>query len=447
MSSASVYVLDISVLLHSPDALYDFPEKEVVLPVSILDALDLLKLDLGEKGRTAKLVSHMLDECRQYGSLAEGVRLPNGGKLRIELSIPEAGSIPYSLNSKNFSNRVLAVAWMLNQKNKDLVFVSQDENLRTKANTLNVSTISYAGHKKDDSCLYSGMRTYEVSKQKLRKLSQHSLILAEDVFSEQDEKFEFYPNQGLLLHSSEVPEEDILAIYNHGNKNFEAVAKEQGVWGIRPRNPEQRQALALLMNPKISVVTLSGKAGTGKTLLALAVGLQQMMVDNLFARMLVSRPIFPMGRDLGFLPGDTQEKLAPWMQPIFDNLELLINNTAAKKGSKRNSYQELMDRGMLVVEPLTYIRGRSIPQQYMIVDEAQNLTPHEMKTIVTRVGEGTKIVLTGDPNQIDNTDVNLSSNGLSTLVERFKDSPLAGHVRFKNVERSALAELAATVLW
>jgi PhoH-like ATPase len=135
------------------------------------------------------------------------------------------------------------------------------------------------------------------------------------------------------------------------------------------------------------------------------------------------------------------------MQPIFDNLELLINNTAAKKGSKRNSYQELMDRSMLVVEPLTYIRGRSIPQQYMIVDEAQNLTPHEMKTIVTRVGEGTKIVLTGDPNQIDNTDVNLSSNGLSTLVERFKDSPLAGHVRFKNVERSALAELAATVLW
>ena len=182
MSSASVYVLDISVLLHSPDALYDFPEKEVVLPVSILEALEMLQRDLGEKGRAAQSVSQMLDDCRQYGSLAEGVCLPNGGKLRIELSEPEAGTIPYSLNLKSLTNRVLTVAWMLNQKNKDLVFVSQDENLRTKANTLNVSTISYAGHKKDDSCLYSGMRTYEVSKQKLRKLSQHSLILAEDVF-------------------------------------------------------------------------------------------------------------------------------------------------------------------------------------------------------------------------------------------------------------------------
>ena len=446
MSQASVYVLDISVLLQSPDALYDFPEKEVVLPVSILEALEMLQLDLGEKGRAAQSVSQMLDECRQYGSLAEGVCLPNGGKLRIELSEPEAGTIPYSLNLKSLTNRVLAVAWMLNQKNKDLVFVSQDENLRTKANTLSVPTISHEGRRKDDSSLYSGMRRYAVSKQKLRRFSQQDSIVAEEVFSEQEENVEFYPNQGLLLNSPEVPDEDVLVIYNSGKKKFEPVAKEQGVWGIRTRNPEQRLALALLMNPKISVVTLSGKAGTGKTLLSLAVGLQQMMVDNIYTRMLVSRPIFPMGRDLGFLPGDTQEKLAPWMQPIFDNLELLIKNTASKKSAKRDSYQELMDRGMLVVEPLTYIRGRSIPNQHMIVDEAQNLTPHEMKTIVTRVGEGTKIVLTGDPSQIDNTDVNLSSNGLSTLVERFKDSPLAGHVRFSRVERSALAELAATVL-
>ena len=446
MSYTSIYVLDVSVILQTPDVLFDFPEKEIVLPVSILDALDLLKTDLGDKGRTAQLFSEILDDCRQYGNLAEGISLPNGGKLRIELAEPDSGSIPYSLNSKSFGNRALAVAWKLYQKNKDLVFVSQDENLRTKANTLCVPTIAHEGRRKDDSSLFSGLYRYEVSKQKLRKLSQQSLISPEEVFSEEQEKKEFYPNQGLLLSSPDVPEEDVLATYNFGKKKFENVSKEQGVWGIRPRNPEQRLALALLMNPKISVVTLSGKAGTGKTLFALAVGLQQMMVENIYERMLVSRPIFPMGRDLGFLPGDTQEKLAPWMQPIFDNLELLINNTASKKSAKRDSFHELMDRGMLVVEPLTYIRGRSIPNQYMIVDEAQNLTPHEMKTIVTRVGEGTKIVLTGDPNQIDNSDVNLSSNGLSTLVERFKDSPLAGHVRFTSVERSALAELAATVL-
>ncbi len=446
MNLPSVYVLDISVLLYTPDAIFDFPMKEVLLPVSILDALEPLRQDLGEKGRVANLVSKILDECRQLGNLVEGVSLPNGGKLRIELADPETEAIPFSFNSRNPSNRILAVAWLLSRENKDVVFVSRDENLRTKANTLNVPTISYKGRRRDDSNLYSGIHHCEVSKKKLRNLNQQSFISIEEVKSELDENIKFFPNQGLLLNNPEVPEEDVLAIYNQSKNKFLTVSKEQGVWGIRPRNLEQRLALALLVDPNISIVTLSGKAGTGKTLLALAVGLQQMMVDNIYSRMLVSRPIFPMGRDLGFLPGDTQEKLSPWMQPIFDNLELLINNTSEKKSSKRDSYQELMERGMLVVEPLTYIRGRSIPNQHMIVDEAQNLTPHEMKTIVSRAGDGTKIVLTGDPNQIDNTDVNLSSNGLSTLVERFKGSQLAGHVRFTSVERSALAELAANVL-
>ena len=446
MNLPSVYVLDISVLLYAPDAIFDFPMKEVLLPVSILDALEPLRQDLGEKGRVANLVSKILDECRQLGNLVEGVSLPNGGKLRIELADPETEAIPFSFNSRNPSNRILAVAWLLSRENKDVVFVSRDENLRTKANTLNVPTISYKGRRRDDSNLYSGIHHCEVSKKKLRNLNQQSFISMEEVQSELDENIKFFPNQGLLLNNPEVPEEDVLAIYNQSKNKFLTVSKEQGVWGIRPRNLEQRLALALLVDPNISIVTLSGKAGTGKTLLALAVGLQQMMVDNIYSRMLVSRPIFPMGRDLGFLPGDTQEKLSPWMQPIFDNLELLINNTSEKKSSKRDSYQELMERGMLVVEPLTYIRGRSIPNQHMIVDEAQNLTPHEMKTIVSRAGDGTKIVLTGDPNQIDNTDVNLSSNGLSTLVERFKGSQLAGHVRFTSVERSALAELAANVL-
>ena len=446
MNHPSVYVLDISVLLYTPDAIFDFPMKEVLLPVSILDALEPLRQDLGEKGRVANLISKILDECRQLGNLVEGVSLPNGGKLRIELADPETEAIPFSFNSRNPSNRILAVAWLLSRENKDVVFVSRDENLRTKANTLNVPTISYQGPRRDDSNLYSGIHHCEVSKKKLRNLNQQSFISIEEVKSELDENIKFFPNQGLLLNNPEVPEEDVLAIYNQSKNKFLTVSKEQGVWGIRPRNLEQRLALALLVDPNISIVTLSGKAGTGKTLLALAVGLQQMMVDNIYSRMLVSRPIFPMGRDLGFLPGDTQEKLSPWMQPIFDNLELLINNTSEKKSSKRDSYQELMERGMLVVEPLTYIRGRSIPNQHMIVDEAQNLTPHEMKTIVSRAGDGTKIVLTGDPNQIDNTDVNLSSNGLSTLVERFKGSQLAGHVRFTSVERSALAELAANVL-
>jgi len=446
MSDVPVCVLDISVLLYTPEALYDFPGKEVVLPICILEELDCIKMDLGEKGRSAKIITRMLDECRQLGSLSKGVRLPNGGKLRVELSEPDSGSLPYSPDFKHISNKVLAVTWTLFQKNREVVFVSQDENLRTKADILNVPTICYQGNRLDDSILYSGMHRFDVDKQKLRRLAKQSSISKEEVFSKQQQREEINPNEGLLLTSSEAPDEEVLATYNSEKGQFEQVSKEQGIWGIRARNPEQQLALVLLQNPKISVVTLSGKSGTGKTLLALAVGLQQMLVENIYSCMLASRPIFPMGRDIGYLPGDAQEKLAPWMQPIFDNLELLINNPASKSTTKRDSYHELMNRGMLIIEPLTYIRGRTIPNQYMIVDEAQNLTPHEMKTIVTRVGEGTKIVLTGDPNQIDNPDVNLSSNGLSTLVESFKESSMSGHVRFTSCERSPLAELAATLL-
>ena len=446
MCDVPVCVLDISVLLYTPEALYDFPDKEVVLPVCILEELDYIKMDLGEKGRSAQIITRMLDECRQLGSLSEGVCLPNGGKLRIDLSEPDTGSLPYSLNLKNTANKLLAVAWTLYQESKEVVFVSQDENLRTKANILNVPTICYQGNRLDDSILYSGMHRYEVDKQTLRRLAKLSSISKDELFSEHQQKEEINPNEGLLLSSSELPDEEVLATYNDEKKQFENVSKEQGVWGIRSRNPEQQLALALLQNPEISIVTLSGKSGTGKTLLALAVGLQQMLIGNIYSCMLASRPIIPMGRDLGYLPGDAQEKLAPWMQPIFDNLELLINNSDVRSSSKRDSYHELINKGMLVVEPLTYIRGRTIPNQYMIVDEAQNLSPHEMKTIVTRVGVGTKIVLTGDPNQIDNPDVNLSSNGLSRLVESFKESSISGHVRFTSCERSPLAELAAKLL-
>jgi PhoH-like ATPase len=237
MSHASVYVLDISVLLYTPEALYDFPEQEIVLPVCILDELDTLRQDLGEKGRAANLVSKMLDECSQLGNLVEGVRLPNGGKLRLELADPEAETIPYSLNSKSFSNRVLAVAWTLSRKNKNVVFVSHDENLRIKANTLNVPTIAYQGRRKDDSSLYSGIHRCEVSKKKLRSLSQQDLISPEEIQTELGENINIYPNQGLLLNCAEVPEEDVLAIYNQGKSKFVTVSKEQGVWGIRPRNP------------------------------------------------------------------------------------------------------------------------------------------------------------------------------------------------------------------
>jgi PhoH-like ATPase len=222
------------------------------------------------------------------------------------------------------------------------------------------------------------------------------------------------------------------------------VEEAKPLWGIGPRNKEQRFAIDLLLNDQIPLVTLVGKAGTGKTLLALAAGLHKVSDQQVYQRLLVTRPIFPMGRDIGFLPGELEEKLKPWMQPIFDNLELLLNLSYSNRG--HDAYRELVDQRILQIEALTYIRGRSIPSQYMIIDEAQNLTPHEVKTIITRAGENTKVILTGDPYQIDNPYIDSSSNGLTYVVERFKDQPLAGHMTLARGERSDLAEIAANVL-
>ncbi len=274
------------------------------------------------------------------------------------------------------------------------------------------------------------------------------------------EAIDRFHGQGWLDAPQGISPNEFITIIDNSNSSHSAVcrydnasgkivpvrkAPKEGVWSIFPRNMEQSFALDVLMDDSIKLVTLVGKAGTGKTLLAIAAGLQKVAEENIYNRLLVSRPVFPMGKDLGFLPGDIEEKLTPWMQPIFDNVELLISGHESEK-RRSKGYKELMAMGLLDIEPLTYIRGRSIPNQYLIVDEAQNLTPHEIKTIVTRVGEGTKIVLTGDPYQIDNPYVDSSSNGLTFLVEKFKGEKIAAHVTLTKGERSELAELAANLL-
>ena len=256
----------------------------------------------------------------------------------------------------------------------------------------------------------------------------------------------YHANQFVMLRDHDTPTRTALGRFDAKERKITQVRKMRDpVWGIRPRNREQHYALDLLLNDDIKLVTLVGKAGTGKTLLAIAAGLQKTVEESVYHKLLVSRPIFPLGRDIGFLPGGIEEKLNPWMQPIFDNVELLLGFSKAEKKAGR-TYHELIDLGYIQIEPLTYIRGRSIPNQYMIVDEAQNLTPHEVKTIITRVGDNTKIVLTGDPYQIDNPYVDSVNNGLTTVVERFKGEPVAGHVTLSKGERSQLAELAANVL-
>jgi PhoH-like ATPase len=257
----------------------------------------------------------------------------------------------------------------------------------------------------------------------------------------------YLPNQFITLAEAANPSHTAIGRYNAALQRLVPLIRstKDGVWGVHPRNREQQFAFDLLLNDEVQLVTLVGKAGTGKTLLAIAAGLGKAADEGVYSRLLVSRPVFPMGRDLGFLPGDVEEKLTPWMQPIFDNVELLLGSVE-ERGKRKRGYKELVDMGILEIEPLTYIRGRSIPKQYMIVDEAQNLTPHEIKTIITRAGEGTKIVLTGDPYQIDNPYVDSSSNGLAYVVEKFKGQAIAGHVTLSKGERSSLAELAANLL-
>jgi PhoH-like ATPase len=259
---------------------------------------------------------------------------------------------------------------------------------------------------------------------------------------------QLFPNQFMLLRNTANPSQTALSRFSKQKQVLvPIISVKHGVWGVNARNKEQQMALDLLLNDDIRLVSLVGKAGTGKTLLALAAGLDKAIETRAFARLVVSRPVFPLGKDIGFLPGDIEEKLKPWMQPIRDNLDFLMGTSAAAtRGKGRKDLQSLFDLGMIEVEPLTYIRGRSMPNQFLIVDEAQNLTPHEIKTIITRAGEGTKIVLTGDPYQIDNPYIDSSSNGLSYVVERFKEETIAGHITLIKGERSDLAELAATLL-
>jgi PhoH-like ATPase len=433
------FVLDTNVLLHDPYAVDHFADNEVIVPIYAIEEIDQFKRELSERGRNARLVTRYLDHLREAGGrLSDGVDTTHGGRLRVALT---SRSLPHNRRpeANKMDDLILAVALDEQQQAPDMpvIFVTKDVNLRIRADAMGLQAVNYTEEKVEIEELYAGFVEITVS--------------AEDVDG-------FYASGKLAAPRDLMPNEYVV-IRDQGNANHSALARvdatmenlvpirrlRDGVWGIRPRNKEQHFGLDLLLNDDVKLVTLVGKAGTGKTLLAIAAGLQQVVEERKYHKLLVSRPIFPLGRDVGFLPGDIEEKLNPWMQPIYDNIELLMGQ--AKQGERKDqNYHELIDLGYIQVEPLTYIRGRSIPNQFMIVDEAQNLTPHEVKTIITRVGDNTKIVLTGDPYQIDNPYVDSANNGLTTVVERFKMEKLAGHVTLFKGERSELAELAANVL-
>ena len=433
-----IFVLDTNVLLHDPRAMFTFADNEVVVPIYVIEEIDTFKKDMSELGRNARLVARSLDEMRTDGDITEGVAVGDGGTLRVAIS---ARRLPPEFeDGHKVDNRIVATALECQEKAPDrqVIFVTKDVNLRIRASALGLKVEDYDAERTDISELYSGVAEVDIPGDSIDTFYRAGSVPLPDPY--------YFPNQFAILRDAANSSHAALAKVNLDSQAFEPLAKQKdGLWGIRPRNKEQTFAADLLMNDNVKLVTLVGKAGTGKTLLAIAAGLQKVTEEGAYQRLLIARPVFPLGRDIGYLPGDIEEKLNPWMQPIFDNVEFLMGLGKAERKAGR-SYHELMDMGVLEIEPLTYIRGRSIPNQFMVVDEAQNLTPHEVKTIISRAGDNTKIVLTGDPYQIDNPYVDSTNNGLVHTVNRFRAERIFGHVTLVKGERSELAELATNLL-
>jgi len=431
------FVLDTNVLLHDPYAIHKFREHNVIIPLVVVEEIDKFKRDQNEVGRNARTVSRLLDKEREKGSLNLGVKLNEGGSLKVVI---QNEPVKIGSNSQpSADNFILGVAVTYsNEKHHDCILVTKDTNLRIKADALGIPAQDYRNDKVEMDELYSGYRELTVDREFIDQLHRdHQAPLPiEDLLI----------NQFVVLSNQNNPSQSSIARVSPEGDRLLPANHLQEIWGIKPLNLEQRLAMEVLLDPKIKLVTLIGKAGTGKTLLAIAAGLHQVVDESAFHRLLVARPVLPLGKDLGYLPGDVDEKLKPWMQPIFDNLEFILSCNLKDHQKGQPSYQYLFDKGWLQVEPLTYMRGRSIPNQFLIVDEAQNLTPHEVKSVITRAGHNTKIVLTGDPHQIDNPFLDTSTNGITYLVQRFKGQSIYGHVTLVKGERSTLAELASNLL-
>ena len=434
------YILDTNVLLHDPNSLLSFAENSVLIPIEVIEEIDRFKRESTELGQNARTVSRMLDSCRGEGRLSEGVKLPNGGCLKIIFQRNGQTQNGHAVFSDNtVDNRILSLAFTIqkSQPKNPTILVSKDINLRIKADALGLQAEDYENDRILIKDLYTGMIEVPASPDKI------AAFRASGGFELNGGK-KYFPNEYCTLLDETHPKRSTLAkVDATGTGLVPIVDCREGVWGIKPRNREQHFAFDALLDDRVKLVTLMGKAGTGKTLLAMAAGLKRVVNDREFRRLVVARPTISMGKELGFLPGSLEEKLAPWMQPIHDALEMLGD---LNMGHEHRRSGDLMRSGMIVVEALSYIRGRSIANQFMIIDEAQNLTPLEVKTIITRVGHGTKIVFTGDPYQIDNPYVDSSSNGFNYVVSRFRTEPIAAHIELQKGERSELAELAANIL-
>ncbi len=432
------FVLDTNVLIHDPEALSVFGHNKISIPLIVIEELDRFKTFHDERGRNSRIISRYLDKLRKKGKLNEGIELDNGGVLKIELD--SKIELPFEFRNHNDDNQILMTALALQSKGEDVYFISKDINLRIKAEAIGLKVQDYERSKVKIDELYTGCKEIAVNSEQIDSFyKDKKLKLSDD---------ELFANQFTILKSNDEKSQSALGKYIKSTKEIIPLRKDTRIWDLKPLNTEQRFAIDLLMDDNIKLVTLVGVAGTGKTLLALAAALQKTVEEKLYRRFFVLRPIMPMGRDIGFLPGTKEEKLTQWMGAIYDNLEFLMEKGTDKVGEEdtESKIQYLTETGKMEIEALTYIRGRSLPNQFIIIDDSQNLTPSEVKTIISRAGQGTKLVFTGDPYQIDNPYLDASSNGLTYIVEKLKGQEIYGHINFTKTERSPLAALAAQLL-
>lgn len=436
--SRKTYILDTNVLLHDPSAIERFVGNDVVIPLVVLEELDKMKHYSDELGKNSRYVIRFIDSLIQGVDLKVGIELDGGIALRIVIDTPAGERKAFPLALDRSKNKVLLVAHHLQEKGERVVIVSKDFVMRVKSQAIGIEAEDYESTKEPLEGLYRGFVKKEISKAEMdRFLVEGKIQLTEDR--------PFHPNE--YCHMTSGTEHSVIAKYNSRSKSFEPIeSQHRDIWGIRPLNVQQQCAMDLLLRDDIHLVTLIGQAGTGKTLLALACGMRKIFDESIYSRMLISRPIMPLGKDIGYLPGSKEEKLYHWMQPIFDNLKYLCEETSGGEDVGLDTKNWILESNKIEMEAVTYIRGRSLAKMYIIIDEAQNLTPHEVKTIISRAGHGTKIILTGDPSQIDNPYLDKDSNALTYIVNRFKNQPIFGHAILEVTERSKLAALAAELL-
>ena len=452
--SNKTYVLDTSVCLTESSCLYRFEDNDIIIPLKVLEEIDNHKKRQDAVGATARRIIKIFDSLRERGNLQEGVKLSDDHKGTLRVAPADLDLLPGDLDRTIADHVIISTALSehICNPNREIIMVSRDINMRVICDSLKVKSADYNSDKviKDHSNLYGGYSTIIVDDDLVDMFYDGEDLFLESILEsvETEEKEEYYPNQMLMLISSTSEKKAALCRYQGPRKPLKHLhsVDKKGLWGVKSRNKEQAFAFDLLMDPKIPFVSLVGKAGSGKTLLAIAAGISQVINDPFqnnaespYRKLVISRPVMPMGKDIGFLPGTLEEKMHPWLMPIQDNLQYIM-------GSDKLTIEEYTEKGIIEIEALPYIRSRSISNAFIIIDEAQNLSMHEIKTIMTRVGENTKIVLTGDVEQIDNIYVDETSTGLVHAVEKFKKSELSGHITLKKGERSAIATLAAKIL-